>query len=87
MTYQELAKQVDDKLYPDVKGAGGLANALGKALAEIGSPLAAAATVDFIPFARVEGGSRFCQMYIVAHERLFSFDFWTMGVAYGKGWC
>jgi len=85
MTYQELTKQIDDALYPDVSAAGGLANALGQALAAMGSPLEASATISFIPFARVEGGSRFCQTYIVKEERLFTFDFWTDGVTYGKG--
>ena len=87
MTYRELAKQIDDNLYPEVSAAGSLANALGKALAEIGSPLEASAPVNFLQIARVEGGSRFCQMYIAAHERLFTFDFWTMGVGYGNGAC
>jgi hypothetical protein len=77
MTYQELAKQINDDLYPDVCAAGGLSNALGQALADIGSPLQVAAEINFIAYARVEGGPRFCQMYIAAYERLFLFDFWT----------
>lgn len=87
MTYRELAKQIDADLYPEVSAAGSLANALGQALLKIGSPLEATSTVPFLPFARVGGESRFCQMYVVARERLFSFDFWTMGVSYGKGLC
>ncbi|HSL54377.1 MAG TPA: DUF6193 family natural product biosynthesis protein [Pyrinomonadaceae bacterium] len=81
----ELAKGINVDLYPDVAAAGSLCDALGKALAELGSPLHATAQINFIPFARAEGGSRFCQMYIAAHERLFIFDFWAKGVAYGRG--
>lgn len=88
MTYRELAKQLDEKLYPDLATAGGLSNALGKALTDSGSPLLPGAPeLPFIQYARVERGSRFCQMYIGAHERLFVFDFWTEGVTYGNGSC
>lgn len=87
MTYQELAKQVDADLYPDVNAAGSLADALGQALRKIGSPLKSESTINFLVFAEVRNESRFCQMYIVARERLFTFDFWTTGVAYGKGAC
>ena len=59
----ELAKGINVDLYPDVAAAGSLSDALGKALAELGSPLHATAQINFIPFARAEGGSRFCQMY------------------------
>lgn len=81
----ELAKGINVDLYPEVGAAGDLSNALGKALADVGSPLQAAAQINFIPFARTESGSRFCQMYIAAHERLFIFDFWFKGVSYGRG--
>jgi hypothetical protein len=83
----ELAKQINADLYPEISAAGSLSNALGQALADIGSPLQCASEMNFIPLARVEGGSRFCQMYIAAHERLFIFDFWTKGVGYGNGSC
>ena len=84
MTYRELAKHIDADLYPEVSSAGSLATALNRALLEIGSPLDASATVNFLVFAQVGGESRFCQMYIAARERLFLVDFWTMGVGYGK---
>lgn len=87
MTHQVLAKQVNSDLYPDVAAAGTLSNALGQMLAEIGSPLQTAGELPFLSYARVERGSRNCQMYIAAHERLFMFDFWSKGVAYGNGSC
>lgn len=84
-TYRELSKEIKADLYPDVVAAGSLSNALAKAFADLGSPLQPASLINFIPFAQIEGGSRFCQMYIAAHERLFIFDFWSQGVGYGKG--
>ena len=81
----ELAKGINGDLYPDVAAAGNLSNALDQALADLGSQLRATAEINFIPFARTEGGSRFCQMYIAAHERMFISDFWAKGVTYGKG--
>jgi len=87
MTYQVLAKQVNSDLYPDVAAAGTLSNALGQALAEIGSQLQTAGELPSLSYARVERGSRYCQMYIAANERLFMFDFWSKGVTYGKGSC
>src|SRR4026209_2520813 len=83
----ELAKGINVDLYPDVATAGDLPNALNNALAELSSPLRAQAAgiINFIPYARTEGGSRSCQLYIASHERLFIFDFWTKGVMYGKG--
>lgn len=87
MTYQELAKQVNGTLYPDVAAAGTLSNALDRALADLGSELRVAGELPFLVYARVARGSRQCQMYIAAHERLFIFDFWTKGVTYGEGSC
>jgi len=84
MTYRELSKEIKADLYPDVVAAGSLLDALDKAFADLGSPLQST-TVNFIPFVRAEGNSRFCQMYIAAQERLFLFDFWSSGVTYGKG--
>jgi hypothetical protein len=81
----ELGKQISVDLYPEIAVAGTLSNALNQALSQIGSSLQATATVNFILFARTAEGSRFCQMFIAAHERLFIFDFWAKGVTYGKG--
>ena len=83
----ELAKGINADLYPDVATAGNLANALDQALTDVGSPLQAQATdmINFIPYALTARGSRSCQLYIASPERLFIFDFWTKGVAYGKG--
>lgn len=80
----ELAKEVTD-LYPDIVAAGGLSNALAQAFVELKSPLQPAPLVNFISHARTEGGSRACQMFIAAKERLFLFDFWSKGVSYGRG--
>lgn len=87
MTYQELSKEVNGELYPDVVGAGGLPAALGNALADLSSPLRVSTVENFIPHARVESGSRFSQMHMAARERLFIFDFWSKGVVYGSGSC
>lgn len=85
----ELAKQINGDLYPEVLAAGSLPAAVNKVLVDIGSPLQSSAEIALIPLplARVEDGSRFSQMYMAAHERLFTFDFWSQGVAYGNGAC
>lgn len=85
MTTHQLSKEVKPDLYPDVVAAGSLSTALAQALAHLGSPLQPESLINFLVFARVERGSRFCQMYIAAHERLFIFDFWSKGVGYGNG--
>ena len=85
MTSRELSKEVKPDLYPDLVTAGSLSIALAQALANLGSPLQPVSLINFLVFARTERGSRFCQMYIAAHERLFIFDFWSKGVGYGKG--
>ena len=81
----EKAKEINTELYPESAAAGSLSNALDQALACVGSRLQATAEINFIPFARAVEGSRFCQMYIAAHERLFLVDFCAKGVNYGKG--
>src|SRR6185369_837825 len=81
----EPGKEINVELYPEVAAAGSLSNALDQALAAVGSPLHPNAEVNFIPMARTAEGSRFSQMYIAAHERLFMFDFWARGVTYGNG--
>lgn len=85
MTSHELSKEIKPEMYPDIVAAGSLSNALAKAFADLGSPLQPESPIPFLVYARTEGGSRFCQMYIAAHERLFIFDFWSSGVGYGKG--
>jgi hypothetical protein len=77
-----------EKFYPDVVAHGGLANAVGAALREIGSPLPATEldkAVRFVAYARVESGKRLSQIYMAAQERLFMFDFWSRGVDLAKG--
>ena len=81
----ELSKQVNAELYPEVAAARSLSNALDQALAAVGSPLHANAEVNFIPIARTAEGSRFCQMYMAAHERLFIVEFSAKGITYGRG--
>jgi hypothetical protein len=83
----ELGKEINFELYPEIAVAGTLSNALDHALLQIGSSLRATDTLNVIAYARAEKGSRFCQMYIALHEHLFMFDFWLMGVWYGKGSC
>ena len=87
MTQKELAKQINPDLYPEVVSAGGLPQAVDKALTDIGSPLRVATMPNIIPLALavVRGETRFSQMYVAAHQRLFMFDFWSHGVAYGQG--
>jgi hypothetical protein len=85
MASPELSKEIKPDLYPDIVAAGSLAKALAQAFAELGSPLQPESLINFLVFARTERGSRFCQMYIAAHERLFLFDFWFRGVGYGNG--
>jgi hypothetical protein len=81
----EKAKQINADLYPELAAAGSLSGALDQALAAVGSPLHTTADINLIPFARAAEGSRFCQMYMAAHERLFLIDFCATGVNYGKG--
>ena len=88
MTRPELATKIND-LYPELLAVGTLSQALDNALTEIGSPLHASEEMHFIPlaYARVADGSRFCQVYIAAHERLFLLDFWNQGITYGNASC
>ena len=74
MTSRELSKEVKPDLYRDVVAAGSLSTALAQALANLGSPLQPVSLIISL-FMHDRAGSRFCQMYIAAHERLFIFDF------------
>ena len=87
MPQKELAKQINHDLYPEVVSAGSLTQAVDQALADIASPLRVTAMPSIIPLALavVRGETRFSQMYVAAHERLFMFDFWSHGVSYGNG--
>jgi hypothetical protein len=77
--------ETNPDLYPEIVAAGSLSKALDQAFSEIGSSLDAASTGTFIAYARTAAGSRSCQMFIAAHNRLFIFDFWARGVIYGSG--
>jgi hypothetical protein len=81
----ELSKSLVETLYPDLIAAGGLHVAVSRAFAAIGSPLTATTISGFIPYAQVQHGSRFSQIYVAAQERLFIFDLWLEGVAYANG--
>ena len=91
--YYEVAKpaQVASELYPDVTAAGGLRPLLQACLQQAASALQATGIDPPIPgfpeYGRVEQGDRSCQVYIAAHERLFSSDFWAQGVCLAKGAC
>jgi hypothetical protein len=83
----ELAQKITPR-YPDLIKQGGLANALGAALRQIGSYLSVSESdtaVRFIVYARVESGPRFSQVFIGAETRMFSFDFWNRGVCLAHG--
>jgi hypothetical protein len=81
----ELAKTLSETLYPDLIEAGGLHEAVTRALNSSGSDLKATTVPGFIPYARVEQGSRSTQVYIAAEQRLFTLEFWYDGIAYGNG--
>lgn len=83
----EAAKHISE-LYPDLIEQGGLANVLQPALREIGSSLSVTEldkSVHFVVYARVEAGHRFSQIYIGAQTRMFSIDFWNLGVCLAHG--
>lgn len=87
MPLHEVLKEIDVKFYPDIAKAGSISLALSKSLADIGNSLVAEATEvnDFMPYARVEDGSRFSQIQLAGAERLFLVDFWSEGVMFGSG--
>ena len=86
--YRELAKDftgtVRDK-YPDLVAWGGLREAVQSAVREVGSALTVSQVEEFILNARVQSGARFSQVFIVAEERVFTFDFWAHGVYLASG--
>ena len=80
-----LSKSLGEALYPDLIEAGGLHGGITRALRSAGSSLEATTVAGFIPYARVEQGSRFIQIYAAAERRLFILEFWFEGTVYGKG--
>ena len=83
----ELAKNIPEH-YPDLIALGGLPNAVEAALREHGSELHVSildVPPGFVSYARIESGSRFSQIYIAADCRMFSFDFWSLGVCLAHG--
>lgn len=86
MPLHEVLKEIDVALYPDIVRTGSLDVAVSKSLADIGSNLVASTipTEKFMPYAHVEDGSRFSQVYIAGGQRLFLFDFWSKGVIFGN---
>lgn len=83
----ELAKRPNEH-YADLVQLGGLNNALQQALKSTGSQVEVAkpeAPISPFSYARVESGSRFAQVAIAAHERLFLVSFWRLGVQLAKG--
>ena len=89
MPLHEVLKEIDETLYPDIAKAGGLDIAISRSLSKVGSNLVADGTEvnKFMPYARVEKGSRFSQIYISGGQRLFLFDFWAEGVVFGNASC
>lgn len=71
-------------MYPELKRAGGLSNALDLTFAKINSPLRVRVNEELnkLPFtiAIVENGNKFSQVYIAAKEKLYMPDFWRDGV-------
>jgi hypothetical protein len=86
MPLHEVLKEIDATLYPDIAKAGSLDIAISKSLSDIGSKLIADGTEvnKFMPYARVEKGSRFSQIHIAGGQRLFLFDFWSEGIVFGN---
>lgn len=86
MPLHEVLKEIDSSLYPDIAKAGSLDVAISKSLSDAGSNLVADGTEvnKFMPYARVEDGSRFSQIHIAGGQRLFLFDFWSEGVVFGN---
>lgn len=89
MPLHEVLKEIDATVYPDIAKAGSLHVAISKSLSDVGSDLIADGTKvnDFMPYARVEVGSRFSQIHIAGGQRLFLFDFWSEGVMFGNASC
>lgn len=87
MPLHEVLKEIDATLYPDIASAGSLDGAVSKSLADIGSGLVASTipVEQFMPYAHVEDGPRFSQVYIAGGQRLFLFDFWSEGIMFGSG--
>ncbi len=89
MPLHEVLKEIDKTLYPDIAQAGSLDIAISKSLSDVGSNLVADGTEvnKYMPYARVEKGSRFSQIHMAGGQRLFLFDFWSEGVVFGSASC
>ena len=71
-------------MYPELKKAGGLSNALNIEFAKINSSLRVVSN-DYaykipVVYARVENDNKLSQIYIAAEEKLYMPDFWRDGV-------
>lgn len=89
--YFEVAKndEINRALYPELSRAEGLPGAINAALARHAARVRATGIDDvpggFPAYARVAEGDRSSQVYVAAHRRLFSFDFWARGVMLANG--
>lgn len=76
-------------MYPELKKAGGLANAIDIEFEKLSSILKVVVdrNHDKIPltYARVENANKFSQIYIAAKEKIYLPDFWRDGVCLAQG--
>lgn len=72
--FKIIAKLFQRDLYPELKKAGGLGNALNVAFESIGSTLRVA------DHSTVRNGNKFCPVHTAAEEKLYILDFWRDGV-------
>ncbi len=84
-----MSKLFRQTKYPELKKAGGLANAINLEFEKLNSTLRVAVDTyyDKIPvtYARVENANKFSQIYIAAEEKLYLPDFWRDGVCLAHG--
>lgn len=75
-------------MYPEIKKAGGLQNALDLAFEKIGSTIRVTKDeLDNFPvvYGIVEKGQKYSQVYIAAEKKLYLNDFWKEGVCLAHG--
>lgn len=84
-----MSKLFQRTMYPELKKAGGVANAIDIEFEKINSTLRVTVNkaYDRIPvtYARVENDNKFCQIYTAAEEKLYLPDFWRDGVCLAHG--
>lgn len=75
---------INRTMYPEIKKAGGLVNAINLEFEKIGSDLRVSTDDDLdkfpVVYARVEKDRKFSQIYIAAEKKLYLPDFWKEGV-------